>query len=61
MEQYGSTADTYKVSSIILALLFSLCKSFVQGVVVFPFLHVEKKKRFKEVKWLAWGYMAGTL
>ena len=50
MEQYGSTADTYKVSSIILALLFSLCKSFVQGVVVFPFLHVEKKKRFKEVK-----------
>lgn len=50
MEQYGSTADTYKVSSIILALLFSLCKNFVQGVVVFPFLHVEKKKRFKEVK-----------
>jgi hypothetical protein len=50
MEQCGSTADTYKVSSIILALLFSLCKNFVQGEVVFPFLHVEKKKRFKEVK-----------
>lgn len=41
MGQYGSTADTYKVSSIASALLLSLCKNFVQGLVAFPFLRKE--------------------